>query len=168
MIKALVIAAAMVPLAAQASSLMHVQATCTQIETQVGKSKSTDYAATLVFDSSRLGELVVKVNGPDSAYKGANMIATVKNVELRRSTAGAQAMGTALETVRLRDRVTKYDTFTSVRFDKSSVRLVRMNEYDDVGVYPKRSSKRVVECTPSVALGSSEITELVAKVNDDL
>lgn len=150
-----------------AATLMQVPADCIQIDTQAGKSTTSEYAATLVVESRGDGELTMKVNGPDSEYKGANFIATVKNVEVRRSASNAQLMGTNLETVRLTDRVTKYESFTSVRLDKTSARLVRMNEYENEPLIQKRSNKRVVECTLNSALGADDVAAIAEKVNGE-
>ncbi|MES2962497.1 MAG: hypothetical protein V4760_01315 [Bdellovibrionota bacterium] len=157
--------ATIAPLAVQATPLMQLPATCAQLDTQAGKTTSSSYSATIELETRGDGTLTVKVMGPESAYRGAKMVADVRNVELQRSAAGAQAMGTDLETVRLRDRVTKYEVFTSARVNKSLVRLVRMTQYDDAGVWPKRSSKRVVECTLGAAVGSNDIAKLVEAVN---
>lgn len=156
---------ALAPALSQAAPVMQIKADCEQTETRSGKTKSVQYAATLELETRGDGVLVVKVQGPESRFTGANMIATVKNVDVQRTANGAQAMGTSLETVRLSDRVTKYDKFTSVRLNRSQARLVSMFEYDDTGRWPKRSFKMVVECTPTVALGSEDISALVDAVN---
>lgn len=165
----LVIFALVAPAMVHAAPLMQVTADCVQTDSRSGSSKSSEFPATVVAETRGDGILTVKVDGPEAAYKGATVIANVKNVELRRSVDGAQAMGTNLETVRLRDRLTKYDVFTSARVSAAQVRLVKMFEYDDSGrIGPKRSWKSVVECTPKTALGSGEITKLVDAVNGAL
>lgn len=166
--KSLLVAASLVPMMSQAAPLMQVPAHCEQIESQSGKTKTSDYPATLELESRGDGTLVVKVQGPEAKYRGANMIATVKNVEVQRSLDGAAAMGTSLETIRLSNRITKYDKFTSVRMSRSQARLVSMYQYDDTGRWPKRSWKLVIECIPTAAIGSNDIENMVDAINADL